>query len=90
MRSNPDAQAYVNVSMGSEETLDDTKKHIVKMLKFLKKRDKDFDLGRLTFGIGKAQPFPYGHYVRVFLVALGGNAPKCEDCTMLNGKDLYR
>lgn len=84
---NPESKAFIKIEIGSNETLDTTKKHIVKILKFVRSRNKDFNLGRFTFAIRKRdEP---GRTTKVWLFSPEAEMPECgENCTIINGRDL--
>ena len=88
IRQNPEYKAFFYIYVGSDETLDGAKKHIIKMVRHFKSRDKDFDAGRLDFALQKAER---GHYTKFAIMDNKIDLPKCGDgCTLINGKHVNR
>ena len=87
LKRNPRFVGLIYIQIEDDETVDKTKKHVLKMLKHFKSRDKNFDLERLRFAIYKGAQ----HSTMFHFVPEGARLPECpEGCTLLNGKDLYR
>ncbi len=87
IRDNPKTYAFVEMSILPKDTVENTKKHIIKMLKHVRKRDRDFDLGRLMFAVRRARE----HRTTTFWIFPEAAAhPECaDDCSLINGKHLF-
>jgi len=84
----PKSVAFIEIRIEAGETVETQKKHAIKILKFFKWRQKNFDTGQLRFAIQKGAN---EHRTRFTLHLEGAKLPECgEGCTLLNGKDLYR
>ena len=84
----PKSVAFIEIRIEAGETVETQKKHAIKILKFFKWRQKNFDTGQLRFAIQKGAD---EHRTRFTLHLEGAKLPECgEGCTLLNGKDLYR
>ncbi|MEP6789179.1 MAG: hypothetical protein ABJB40_12150 [Acidobacteriota bacterium] len=79
---------FIVIQIENDETIDNTKKHAIEMVEYIKSRAEDFDLGRLRFAIHKGSD---RHLTSFHIYLEGANLPECtEGCTMLNGKHISR
>ena len=87
LRNSPNAHAYIEMAVPANETIEKTKKHIIKMVKHFRYRGPELDLGRLRFAVTKAEE---GRRTRFLLIPDTATDPECsEGCTLINAKHLY-
>lgn len=88
LHHNPKSVGFLYIQIEPHETVDKTKKHIAKILNFIRSSVEGFDLARLRFAIHKSNE---EHSTTLYVVAEGAEFPKCDEgCTLLNGNDVSR
>lgn len=87
LNRNPDAHAYIEIAVPASESIEKTKKHIIKMVKHFRYRGPELDLGRLRFAVTKAES---ARNTKLWLIRDDATDPECaEGCTLINAKHLY-
>jgi len=88
LNSDLDTVGSVYIQLERRETMEDTKKHILKIVKHFRSRDKDFDVGRLMLLVQEGRD----HHITILNLHLPtGDLPKCDnnkDCSLFSGKDF--
>lgn len=79
---NPQLEIFVQISTDKDESFTDVKKHIRKLVKYIKERE--IAPNRVIFAITKSE----NRMTRIWRVPLGAEMPKCEDCEIFKGSDL--
>jgi hypothetical protein len=98
LNNDPNSVGSVYIQLERGETIENTKKHILKILKHFRWRDKDFDVGRLIFLVveGRDQ-----HTTLLNVYPEGAELPRCDkecalfglarcdkECGLFRGKDF--
>jgi hypothetical protein len=87
IRNNPKAHAFIQMAVPPRVTIENTKKHIIKILKHFRSREPDFHLERLQFAVEKSEEY---RFTRFWIIPEDATDPACaEGCTLINGKHLY-
>ena len=87
LKSDPKVIGIFYIRLESGETIDTTKKHILKILKHFKWRDKEFDLGRLRFLVLEGADH---HSTTLLAFPEGAEMLTCDntECSLFSGKDF--
>ncbi|CAN5309605.1 hypothetical protein BH20ACI2_BH20ACI2_28470 [soil metagenome] len=84
IKLNPGSTGLLWIYLDKNQTVDSEKKHLAKIVKHFRGRDKKFDLGRLVFMIQKSNK----RRSTIQIVPAGEDLTACIGCTIINAKAL--